>query len=100
METIVKKKHDEAHSLIDGFLQRHLEKHGGKYVQDLYDYLSADWVPGQVKTKKALQNILLEEQNGRCCYCMKRIEGLRPEQMSIEHMMKTKRGLKRRKILI
>lgn len=87
METIVKKKHNEAHSLIDGFLQRHLEKHGGKYVQDLYDYLCADWVPGQVKTKKALQNILLEEQNGRCCYCMKRIEGLRPEQMSIEHVI-------------
>ena len=87
METIVKNKHKEAHSLIDGFLKRHLEKHGGEYQKDLYYYLGADRVPGQVKTKKALGNILLEEQKGRCCYCMKRIAGLKPEQMSIEHVI-------------
>lgn len=28
METIVKNKHAEAHALIDGFLQRHKDRHG------------------------------------------------------------------------
>ena len=86
METIVKNKHAEAHALIDGFLQRHKDRHG-IYLNDLYKYLGADFVYGQTKTRKALVGILLEEQHGRCCYCMRRIEGLPPEEMSIEHVI-------------
>ena len=86
METIVKNKHAEAHALIDGFLQRHKDRHG-IYLNDLYKYLGADFVYGQTKTRKALVGILLEEQHGRCCYCMRRIEGLPSEEMSIEHVI-------------
>ena len=42
MEYIAKTKHDEAHALIDGFLQRHQEKHGGAYQGDLYEYLDSN----------------------------------------------------------
>lgn len=86
MEQIVKKRHDEAHALIDGFLERHREKHG-HYEGDLYSYLGADYISGQVKTKIALRDILLDEQGGRCCYCMRRIGELAPEERSIEHVI-------------
>lgn len=87
MEPVIKNKHAEAHTLIDGFLQRNKEKHGGAYTDDLYYYFNADKVPGQLKTRKALTKILLEEQHGRCCYCMRRIAELPPEEMSIEHVI-------------
>lgn len=86
MEQIVKARHDEAHMLIEGFLERHREKHG-LYQGDLYAYLGADFVPGQVKTNKALREILLDEQGGRCCYCMRRIDDLAPEERSVEHVI-------------
>lgn len=87
MEYIVKTKHDEAHALIDGFLQRHKDRHGGAYQGDLYEYLGADFVFGQPKTRAALVGILLNEQSGRCCYCMRRIDRLAPEERTIEHVI-------------
>ena len=87
MEYIKKTKQSEVHSLIDGFLQRHKEKHAGVYQGDLYKYLSADFVPGETKTIKALRDVLLNEQGGRCCYCMRRIHELKPEEKSIEHVV-------------
>lgn len=87
MEYIVKTRHDEAHSLIDGFLQRHKDKHNGLYQGDLYYCLGADFVFGQPKTRAALVNILLAEQGGRCCYCMRRISELDPRERTIEHVI-------------
>ncbi|MBR6601857.1 MAG: hypothetical protein IKK87_08455 [Bacteroidaceae bacterium] len=86
MEYIFKSRHDEAHTLIDGFLERHKVRHG-LYQGDLYGFLGADFVPGQMKTIKALRAILLDEQGGRCCYCMRRIAGLAPEERSLEHVI-------------
>lgn len=86
MEQIVKNRHNEAHALIDGFLERHIGMHG-LYEGDLYEYLGADRIPGQVKTIQALRKILLEEQGGRCCYCMRRIGDLAPEERTIEHVI-------------
>ena len=87
MEYITKKRHDEAHALIDGFLQRHKAKHGGAYQGDLYNYLGADFVFGHPKTRAALIDILLNEQVGRCCYCMRRIDSLTSEERTIEHVI-------------
>lgn len=87
MEYIVKTKHDEAHALIDGFLQRHKDRHGGTYQGDLYEYLGADFVFGQPKTRAALIGILLNEQRGRCCYCMRRIDRLASDERTIEHVI-------------
>lgn len=87
MEPVIKNGHAMAHTLIDGFLQRNKDRHGGIYTDDLYKYLGADFVPGRTKTRKALVDILLKEQHGRCCYCMRRIDGLPPEEVSIEHVI-------------
>ena len=87
MDSIIKAKHKEAHSLIDGFLQRHKGLNGGAYRGDLYECLGADYVLGETKTIKALRGILLEEQGGRCCYCMRRIDDLDPKERSIEHVI-------------
>ncbi len=88
MEYIAKNRHEEAHALIDGFLQRHRERHGGVYELDLYKYISADFLPdGRIKTRQMLVQILLDEQHGRCCYCMRQIDGLPPEERSIEHVI-------------
>lgn len=87
MKYIAKTKYDEAHALIDGFLQRHKDKHGGVYQENLYYWLGADFVFGQPKTRIALATILLDEQEGRCCYCMRRISGLAPEERTIEHII-------------
>lgn len=87
MEAIIKTKHKEAHALIDGFLQRHLIKHNGVYEGDLYKYFCADFADEQIKTRQVLVNILLKEQGGRCCYCMRRIEVLPAEDKSIEHII-------------
>jgi hypothetical protein len=86
MEHIIKSRHDEAHTLIDGFLNRHRERHG-VYQGDLYGYLGADFVPGQMKPIKVLRDILLDEQGGRCCYCMRRIADLPPEERTLEHVI-------------
>lgn len=86
MEQIVKTRHAEAHMLINGFLERHRERHG-LYEGDLYEYLGADFVLGQRKTSNALREILMDEQGGRCCYCMRRIGDLAPEDRSIEHVI-------------
>lgn len=86
MEHIIKSRHDEAHMLIDGFLERHRIRHG-LYQGDLYGCLGADFVPGKIKTIKALRSILLDEQRGRCCYCMRQIDGLAPEERSVEHVI-------------
>ena len=67
MEQIVKTRHEEAHALIDGFLQRHKDKHRGTYQENLYYWLGADFVFGRPKTRAALATILLDEQEGRCC---------------------------------
>lgn len=86
METIVKGRHEEAHTLINGFLQRHFARHG-IYREDLYKYLGADYVPGFPKTRNALLNILSDEQEGRCCYCMRQINDLGPGEKTIEHVI-------------
>lgn len=86
MEHIIKARHEEAHALIDGFLQRHREKKG-TYQDDLYYWLGADFVFGLPKTRAALVDILLDEQQGRCCYCMRRIIELPPEERTIEHVI-------------
>lgn len=87
MEYIEKKRHVEAHALIDGFLQRHKEKHGGVYQGDLYRFLGADFIYGQPKTRAALIDILSAEQHGRCCYCMRRIDNIHPQECTIEHVI-------------
>lgn len=89
METIVKREHTKAHDLINRFLERHRERHAGLYEGDLYKCLNADFVSEHTKTKTrdALIAILAEEQQGRCCYCMRKINGLLPGDRSIEHVI-------------
>lgn len=87
MEYIAKTRYNEAYALIDRFLQRHKDKHGGVYQEDLFYWLGADFVFGQPKTRTALATILLDEQAGRCCYCMRRISELAPEERTIEHII-------------
>lgn len=53
----------------------------------MYEYLGADFVFGQPKTRAALIGILLNEQRGRCCYCMRRIDRLASDERTIEHVI-------------
>lgn len=87
MEFIDKKHHASAHALVLGFLQKNKNLHNGQYTDDLYNNLCADWCAPRVKTKKALTAILMQEQNNRCCYCMRDIAVLPPEERSIEHVI-------------
>lgn len=76
MEYIDKNKSREwAHELIKEFLKRRLEE-DGEYPEDLYAAFSGD------PEFKIFRERLLEDNNHRCCYCMRDIIG-----PTIEHMI-------------
>lgn len=64
----------KAHLLLDGFLSRCSQ--GVKWPNDLYAALSSDVdpnVPNAENTYILLRRLILKENNGRCCYCMRSI---------------------------
>lgn len=65
-----------AHQLLKDFLQRRLEE-DGKYPDDLYAAFRAD-----PACKDAFVAKLLEDNEGRCCYCMASILGT-----TLEHVI-------------
>lgn len=76
MEYIDKNKSREwAHELIKEFLKRRLEE-DGEYPEDLYAAFSGD------PEFKIFRERLLEDNNHRCCYCMRDIKGT-----TVEHMI-------------
>lgn len=84
MEYIDKNKSREwAHKLIKEFLERRLEE-DGEYPEDLYAAFKGD-----PKCKDAFVERLLEDNNHRCCYCMRSIKGTTLEHM-IPQSVKTK----------
>ncbi|MCF0199096.1 MAG: hypothetical protein HUK02_07200 [Bacteroidaceae bacterium] len=87
MKTIVKRQHAAAHALIDGFLSGNKERHGGAYAGDLYERLSADWTSRHTKTLRELKDILLDEQQGLCCYCMRDLSSLPDGEKTVEHVI-------------
>ncbi len=77
MEYIDKSKSREwAHTLITEFLKKRLEE-DSKYPDDLYYAFMGDKV-----SKDAFVERLLEDNNHRCCYCMRDIKGT-----TLEHMI-------------
>lgn len=84
MEYIEKKRHEDAHALIEGFLKRHHDVYKA-YQKDLYEYFRDENVEG-VATRRALIEILVDEQNYRCCYCMRRVNtGHTIEHVIVNH---------------
>lgn len=76
MECIDKNKSREwAHKLIKEFLEKCLEE-DGKYPEDLYAAFSG------YHEFKFFRERLLEDNNYRCCYCMRDIKGT-----TLEHMI-------------
>lgn len=65
-----------AHQLIKDFLRRRIEE-DGKYPDDLYAAFRAD-----PECKDAFVAKLLEDNEGRCCYCMASIRGT-----TLEHVI-------------
>lgn len=77
MEYIDKNKSREwAHELIKEFLRRRLEE-DGEYPEDLYAAFKGD-----PECKDAFVERLLDDNNQRCCYCMRSIRGT-----TLEHMI-------------
>jgi len=77
MEYIDKNKSREwAHELIKEFLKRRLEE-DGEYPKDLYAAFK-----GYPECKDAFVEKILEDNNHRCCYCMRDIKGT-----TLEHMI-------------
>lgn len=77
MEYIDKSKSREwAHALIKEFLKRRLEE-DGEYPNELYNAFMGD-----TNCKDAFVKRLLEDNNHRCCYCMRDIKGT-----TLEHMI-------------
>ena len=77
MEYIDKNKSREwAHELIKEFLKRRLDE-DGEYPEDLYAAFKGD-----PNCKDAFVDRLLEDNNHRCCYCMRDIKGT-----TLEHMI-------------
>lgn len=85
MKHIIKKQTVQAHELLDGFLERNKSRHNGVYTDDLFANLGADYCPPASKTKKKLADIILAEQEGRCCYCMRNIAELDSQERNLEH---------------
>ncbi len=71
----IDKESREGEDLVADFLDR-AKKYGEPYPTDLYDAFDK---------KATLKRILLEEQNDRCCYCMRRINNDR--KTTLEHLI-------------
>lgn len=77
----------KAHSLLSDFLSRCM-KDGFTANDDLYQKMKSDRANPQADTTyNILRRQLLSENQGRCCYCMRRIE---ESQTTLEHVIPNK----------
>ena len=75
---------DEGEAIIDDFLNR--VKDLDNYPQDLYKIFRTDKGADGISTRKKLIDILLREQNHRCCYCMRKLDE-NTDEITLEHII-------------
>lgn len=74
----------QAHALIEDFLRRLLSGEN-PIPSDLYEALGDDRMPdgdATIKTRQKLTSLILNENKGRCCYCMRDIN-----HATLEHVI-------------
>lgn len=78
----------QGHAITDEYLHTVYTRMGGKYPQDLYKQFGKeiDDAHGNVFFRaRMMKEVLIPEQAGRCCYCMRKLDGcLRP---NVEHVV-------------
>ncbi len=80
-------KKDEGEAIVTEFLNC-FYKRKGAFPNDVYNAFSSeiDDNHGHAKFRQRLvDEVLLPEQDGLCCYCLRRLEGCRT--MTVEHIM-------------
>jgi len=88
METIIKTRDTAANALIDPYLiwvQRQWW-YGENCGTQLYNKLRLREVNGDNNRQRLIDEVLLPEQDYRCCYCMRHISN-RMDDASIEHII-------------
>jgi len=88
METIVKNHDLEANALIDPYLTWARDQwwYGENCGAWLYNKLRLRDANGDNNRQRLIDEVLLPEQNHRCCYCMRNITN-RQDDASIEHIV-------------
>ena len=88
METIVKNNDAAANALIDPYLAWAKSQwwYGESCGAVLYNKLRLRDANGDNNRQRLMEEVLLPEQNHRCCYCMRRIDD-RMDDASIEHIV-------------
>lgn len=88
METIAKNNAARANAIIDAYLAwaKNQWWFGMNCGRLLYEKLNLRDATGNNNRQCLVDNILLPEQNYRCCYCMRRINN-RLDDASIEHIV-------------
>lgn len=89
MKFIDKTKHkDEGEAIVFQFLTRFHERTGA-YPTDLYNAFGKEIDDGHGHTifrKRLLNEVLIPEQRGLCCYCLRNLDEC--SQVTIEHIMR------------
>lgn len=75
---------DEGEAIIGSFLKR-LKAEGANYPQDLYQVFKSDKDETGVDSQAKLVDVLLKEQEYRCCYCMRRLT--KENEVTLEHLI-------------
>lgn len=75
-------------SIIVYFLKK-LKEFGANYPKDLYETFKSAKNDNDIFLQELLTAILLEEQNNRCCYCMRNLEA-DDEEKTLEHLIPNK----------
>ena len=87
METIVKNNEAAANAIIDQYLMwAQSQLWYGVDIVHLYDKLGLKLATGFNIKQRLIDNILLPEQNNRCCYCLRRMTD-HNDDASIEHIV-------------
>lgn len=86
MEFIDKNLSEEGESIIEAFLKR--LQQSSVYPKDLYEVFKSDKDENGKFSKDKLIKVLLKEQNGLCCYCMRQLkqEG-EVDEITLEHII-------------
>lgn len=74
----IKSNRKKAHRLLNKFLHKAWDKEEGAYVNCDFDAL---------KRYRQFKSLLYHEQNGYCCYCMRKLQLEEKTKSTIEHVM-------------
>lgn len=88
MKTIVKDHDIEANAIIDPYLAwaQTQRWYGEECGRKLYERLRLCVATGDNNRRKIVEDVLLPEQQHRCCYCMRRIDD-HTDSASVEHIV-------------